>query len=211
MTAGEPAWSAAVDAPSVVKQLGGRGCRPSLYQPGRFNGSGCERTAADTVRAVFRRTLAALTFIVLVAACSSEGDSTSEASSLSADRKTTASSAQSHAAATAAELVDAFDEAGLEVGSPRPMTRDDYGIAPMKAVEAIKIGLPSLCDDCGGRVLRFDTAEDLADTKAYYDELGRESAALFSHTFTRGLLLIQLNGELPDAEAAAYNDVLQGL
>lgn len=108
-------------------------------------------------------------------------------------------------------VVLAFQDAGLEAEQPRAMTRDDYGLAPLLAIEGLRFLIPSLGPDSGGRVMRFESQEDLQKTKQYYDELGRSSAAFFSWTFAEGLTLVQINGELPDAKARRYEAVLGGL
>lgn len=46
---------------------------------------------------------------------------------------------------TTEQVVEVFRAAGLEVENPRPMTKDDYGMAPMRAVEATRFLIPSLC------------------------------------------------------------------
>lgn len=59
------------------------------------------------------------------------------------------------------QVVEAFRSAGVEVANPRPMTSDDYGLVPMLAFEATRFFIPSICSDCGGRILRFSNAKDL--------------------------------------------------
>jgi hypothetical protein len=109
------------------------------------------------------------------------------------------------------DAIAAFKNAGLEAESPRKMTKDDYGMAPMKAKEAKYILIPSLCEDCGGRVFSFENEEDLKQTKAYYDELGKESAMLFSWTLAKGNILVQLNGDLPEEKYKEYEKALNEL
>ena len=55
------------------------------------------------------------------------------------------------------DVVDEFIAAGLEAEDPRPMTKDDYGPAPMTAVEGTRFLIPSLCADCGGRIFSFSS------------------------------------------------------
>lgn len=109
---------------------------------------------------------------------------------------------------TTIEVARAFDAAGLEAAGARPMTKDDYGFAPM-AVEGTRFLIPSLGEDSGGRIMRYETEEDRDRAKAYYDELGQSSAAFFSWTFTNGLILVLINGDLPEAKARRYEEVLQ--
>jgi len=109
---------------------------------------------------------------------------------------------------TSSQVIEAFKAAGLEVENPRAMTKDDYGMAPMLAIEGTRFLIPSLCPDCGGRVLSFSSQEDLETTKAYYIELGRSSAAFFSWVFTKDNILVQINGELPEETAKQYEAAL---
>ena len=104
--------------------------------------------------------------------------------------------------------VEAFQTASLEVGGARAMTRDDYGMAPYVAAEGTRFLIPSLGEDAGGRIMSFASPEGLYQTKAYYDDLGKNSAAFFSWTFVRDNILVQLNGELPETRARAYESAL---
>lgn len=40
-------------------------------------------------------------------------------------------------------------------------------------------------DDKNARVMKFKNSDDLKQTKKYYDELGKESAAFYSHTILK--------------------------
>jgi len=108
-------------------------------------------------------------------------------------------------------VIEAFKDAGLEVEGARPMTKDDYGIAPMTAVEGTRFLIPSLCLDCGGRVFNFASPEDLEVTKAYYVELGRASAMFFSWVFVKDNILVQINGDLPEEKAKQYEATLNAM
>jgi hypothetical protein len=108
-------------------------------------------------------------------------------------------------------VVAAFKAANLEAES-RPLTREDYGLAPYVCHEsAQRLLIKSLGDDAGGRVFQCSKKEELAALKAYYDELGKASAWFFSYTFVRDDILIQLNGDLPEPTARAYEAVLMHL
>lgn len=110
-----------------------------------------------------------------------------------------------------AQVVDAFTAAGLEAENPRPMTVDDYGFAPLVAIEGTRFLIPSLCSDCGGRILSFTSIEDLEKTRAYYVDLGKESAAFFSWTFVKDNILVQINGDLPEEQARQYEAALNAM
>lgn len=112
---------------------------------------------------------------------------------------------------TSPQLISVFKKSGLEVGNPRPMTKNDYGLAPMIAVEGTRFFIASLCADCGGRVLSFAKQEDLDATAKYYSDLGRSNAALFSWVHSRDNLLLQINGSLSEPKARAYAAALNNL
>jgi len=109
------------------------------------------------------------------------------------------------------DLVQALQNAGLEVEGSTPMTKDDYGMAPMVAVDAIHFFIPSLCSDCGGRIYSFSSQNDLDLMKTYYEDLGKSSALFFSWVFAKDNLLIQINGDLPEDKAREYENVLLNL
>lgn len=112
---------------------------------------------------------------------------------------------------TSNQVIEAFKAAGLEAEETRPMTKDDYGMAPMFEVEGIRFLIPSLCADCGGRVLSFASQGDLDTTQAYYVELGKSSALFFSWTFAKDNILVQINGDLPEEQARQYEAALNTL
>jgi hypothetical protein len=112
---------------------------------------------------------------------------------------------------TSGQVVEAFKSAGLEAENPRPMTKDDYGLAPYVALEGTRFLIPSLCSDCGGRIMSFATEQDLNKTRDYYVTLGQKSAAFYSWTFVKGNILVQINGDLPEAKARQYEAALENL
>ena len=109
------------------------------------------------------------------------------------------------------QVVNKFHDSGLEVESSKPMTKADYGFAPMSAIEAIRFLIPSLCSDCGGRIFSFASEEDLNITRYYYEALGKSSAALYSWVFVKDNILVQINGDLPEGKAKAYKQSLDAL
>lgn len=112
---------------------------------------------------------------------------------------------------TTDQVLHAIQAAKLEAENVRPIEPNDYGLAPMLAKEGKRFYLPSLCDECGGRILAFTRKADLEKTKTFYDAQAKESAAFFSWVFVKDNLLLQLNGELPKEKAEAYNAALQSL
>jgi hypothetical protein len=61
----------------------------------------------------------------------------------------------------------------------------------------------------GGRVFTFESEEDLAPVRDYYEELGRASGMFFFHVFVEGNTLLQINGELPKNQAEEHEVVLR--
>lgn len=114
-------------------------------------------------------------------------------------------------ALTADDALKAFEDAGLEVVNARAMTKDDYGMAPMKAKEGKMFTVPSVCDDCNVRVMSFEKDSELKETKDFYDDLGKESAMLFSWTIGHKNILIQLNGDMVEEDYEKYKEALEGL
>lgn len=109
---------------------------------------------------------------------------------------------------TVDDVVKTFQDSGLKAEDPKEMTKDDYGMGPMKAEEGriVKIG-----DDMNARVFSYKNEADLDQMKAYYDELGKESAMLFSWTIKQKNILVQLNGDLPEEEYNKYKKALEAL
>ncbi|WP_244265173.1 LysM peptidoglycan-binding domain-containing protein [Enterococcus gilvus] len=98
-------------------------------------------------------------------------------------------------------VIDKFKKDGLEVNEPRKMTKDDYGMAPLKAKEGLVFGVQMGSDGeyQNARIFSFESESDLKDTQSYYDDLGKASSATFSYTAADKdkLVLMQFNGDLP--------------
>lgn len=107
-------------------------------------------------------------------------------------------------------VVDAFKAAGLEAESPQPMTEDDYGMSAITADEGIRFLVPSICPDCGGRVMIFNDPEKLQAMKGYYLKV-EEVAGQKSWLYENGPVLVQINGDLPEEQAKKYEAALTGL
>lgn len=106
--------------------------------------------------------------------------------------------------------IAALQASGLECTSPRAMTAQDYGLAPMGKT-GIRFLIPSLGGDAGGRLIAFEDKAQLDKARTYYVELGKGSAAFFSWVYVRDNLLLQINGKLPEAQAKAYEAALQAM
>lgn len=111
---------------------------------------------------------------------------------------------------TPADAVAAFKSAGLEAENTRDMGPDDYGLAPFIG-EGVRFFIPSLCEDCGGRIYALDNQDDLEKMKTFYVTMGEESAILFSWVFTKDNILVQINGDLDEETARQYETALNNL
>jgi len=114
---------------------------------------------------------------------------------------------------TSTDVVSAFVAAGLDAESPTAMTVADFGAAPKLTEDGTRFLIPSLGEGSGGRAMVFTSVDDLRKTKEYYDALGESSAMFFSWTFANEPVhvLVQINGELPEAEATKYGQVVADL
>lgn len=108
------------------------------------------------------------------------------------------------------DVLEAFQEAGLEAEVGGEMTPQDYGVAPV-GEEGIRFLIPSLGEESGGRIIRYESAQAAAAAKEVYDSLGEQSGLLFTWAFQNGALVVQINGDLPEAQAREYEDVLNQL
>ena len=100
-------------------------------------------------------------------------------------------------------VVEAFQAAGLEAEGTRPMSVDDYGLAPF-VCDGTRFFIPSLGEDQGGRIFICPNNDDRMLLRDYYEGLARESAAFFSWVFVRDSVLVQINGDLDEVTAAKY-------
>lgn len=118
------------------------------------------------------------------------------------------------------ELLDAFVEAGLNVMEPRIMKRQDFGIAPLLANEAVQFGAKyaefvSVDEDGNedpynyGRIFLVNDENDLASMKAVYDDLAKESAMFYSHTHSKRNILIQMGGDVSDDDFEKYVAIIE--
>lgn len=122
-----------------------------------------------------------------------------ETSSSSSTEETTVSSES--VATNLDDIIETFTQQSLVVYNPRDMTKEDFGIAPMSATKAKIFSLIETDNEDeqqNARLLTFDNLDDLKATKQYYDDLGKDSAMLFSYTAVNedDLVLMQFNGQL---------------
>jgi len=104
---------------------------------------------------------------------------------------------------TSEDVVKAFKDAGLEAENTRPMTKDDYGLAPYVCT-GTRFFIPSLGADNGGRLYICDNNKDRDLLSNFYIDAGKASALLFSWVYVKGNVVIQINGDLPEDKARQY-------
>lgn len=127
-----------------------------------------------------------LFLLLLVSGCSKESSGSSE--SITVD-----------------SLIIAFNDAGLEAEKPTDLAQKEFGNTRR---EGKRIIVPALGEDAGGRIFEFEKTKDLEKAKAYYDELGKEGPLFFSHTYSKGNFLLQMNGDMEDVEFEKYKKVM---
>ena len=108
-----------------------------------------------------------------------------------------------------AEVVQAFRDAGLEVGEPYPVEQEPGWEArpvPRTYGEGTRFLVPSLGEDAGGRVFVFGSETDLRAVLDFYE--GLEPSAR-PYVYVEGLVLVQVSNDLPGGEAERYGTVLR--
>ncbi|CAM2975241.1 hypothetical protein HAHI6034_11700 [Hathewaya histolytica] len=108
---------------------------------------------------------------------------------------------------TVKELVDKFQEAKLPVTEPKNMEAKDFGIIPKLTDDAMIFKI-NANEDQNARVFNFKNSDDLNKVKKAYNEMGKSSAMLFSHTYAKGNFLIQANGQIEKDTFEKYKKVL---
>ncbi|MFU2033152.1 stress protein [Bacillus wiedmannii] len=106
---------------------------------------------------------------------------------------------------TTTSLISEFKKAGLEAENPTDLEQKEFG---NMRKDGKRILTPKLGEDKGGRVFEFSKKEDLEKAKKYYNDLGNSAPMLFSHTYTKGKFLLQMNGDMKDEEFNKYKEVM---
>jgi hypothetical protein len=114
---------------------------------------------------------------------------------------------QGENAITMEDIINSFKYQGLEAEQLETMEKDDYGLAPF-VCEGTHFYIPSLCEDCGGRIFICESREDMELLDNYYTELGRASAVFYSWVFTKDDVLVQINGDLDEEIAREYDQAI---
>src|SRR5215210_1366212 len=103
-----------------------------------------------------------------------------------------------------ADVVQAFRDAGLEVGESYPVEQEpgwDERPVPRTYEEATRFLVPSLGADAGGRVFVFGSEEDLRAVRGFYEDLASSERP---YVYDEGLVLVQISNHLPEGEAERY-------
>ncbi|PDY73851.1 stress protein [Bacillus cereus] len=106
---------------------------------------------------------------------------------------------------TVGKVIEEFKAAGLEADNPSDLPEKEFGNTRK---EAKRILVPALGEDSGSRIFDFKNKEDLEIAKKYYDDLGNGNQMLFSHTYAKGNFLIQMNGDMEDAQFNKYKKIM---
>jgi hypothetical protein len=129
---------------------------------------------------------------------------------------------------TTAQVVEAFRQAGLQVGSPRPMTRDELdadsklgmshfdlvGAKAPAAREGTRFSVPARDGEkVGGQVLFFDVTEHADMAAQYYSTRSELSERPEDRVrvYARDHLVLLLDQGVSDADALAYERALQAI
>lgn len=107
---------------------------------------------------------------------------------------------------TAIDLLNKFKQSNLNVTNDRKMTVSDLGMAPKVTDEAY---IFTVENDKNARLFEVKNSSDLNNLKKYYDDLGVSSALLYSHTFSKGNFLLQMNGEISEELFNKYTEILK--
>jgi hypothetical protein len=111
------------------------------------------------------------------------------------------------------DVVEVFRGVGLEVGNSYPVRREpgwEESSVADSFEEGTRFEIPSLGRDAGGRVFVCGSRDELEMMRNYYLNI----EAFFgpshhSHLYDEGLVLLQINGRLPKAQADRYGSVLE--
>ncbi len=118
------------------------------------------------------------------------------------------------------EVVKVFREEGLEVGEVYLVEKQEGASPGVRSrlpgtfEEGTRFVIPSLGKDpagrdLGGRVFTFDSEEDLAEVRDFYEGLGEAGGSFFSWVFAEGDVLVQISGRLPEDQARQYEAILE--
>lgn len=111
---------------------------------------------------------------------------------------------------TSADVIAAFQAAGLEIGATTPIDpATEGGLVPKSYLEGTRFLIPSLGGDQGGRVFSFASTAERDMVFEYYQNL--PLAGFSTWVSANGLLVLQINNLLPRDRWLEYEAVFQGL
>lgn len=118
------------------------------------------------------------------------------------------------------EAIRTFREEGLEVGDVYLLDKQEkvstriQSRLPGTYEEGMRFVIPNLGEDpagwnLGGRVFTFESEEDLAEVRDFYEGLGEVGGSFFSWVLAEGDVLVQISGRLPEDQACRYEATLE--
>ncbi len=110
---------------------------------------------------------------------------------------------------SSAEVVQAFKNAGLEVGESYPVEEEpgwSQNQVPKTYLGATRFEIPSLGAGAGGRVFVFSSESNLTALRDYYEGL---ESSIRPYVYIQDRVLLQISNGLPKDEADRYGEVLK--
>lgn len=105
------------------------------------------------------------------------------------------------------QVLTVFQAFDLQVEQPVAATEQDLGAIPVRAVEAVRFSLPSVCDGCRGWVFTFANREDLATVRTYFESTQRMETES-PYVYEDHNALIVLDAAVPVSATTQYKDAL---
>lgn len=106
---------------------------------------------------------------------------------------------------TIGDLINKFKEANLSTENNKKMEDSDFGAAPKLTNDAY---IFTVQDDMNARLFKIDDSSKLNELKKYYDDLGESSILFYSHTYSKGKFLLQMNGSISEEIFNKYVDII---
>lgn len=107
----------------------------------------------------------------------------------------------------AKQVVDAFQEAGLQAEQARKMSREEIG----GATEGMQFLIPDACPHCDGRVLVYASRVEVQEAVATINEMKRTAGAKGTRTdwaFTKGQVVVLIHPDVPEKTMRQYMAIL---
>ncbi len=109
---------------------------------------------------------------------------------------------------TGGDVVAAFKAAGLEAENVGTLEAKDYGLAPF-VCQGTRFSAPSAGKNAagrelGGHIFVCPNGDDMKKLQDFYVNAGKATALAASHLYTKGNVLVQLDGQIAKALADKY-------